>query len=270
MGRFLYSTLLSERRFSSNRILGSRDTKKGICLCYPTNHNDSAKCLFLGGSDPLLHESMDFDELTLRLKGNLVRSGLYCLGRRSEPLFLVSVIASRPASSHWCAVSRTRSQTDTSSMRFSPCCRSLRRAACGPWSPLAWRTSSSAWIPSWPAGTTRPHSWGHFISTVDLKSLCCPWKSACFLFLLHFRSAGKVLKMLWWMLLRAPRPRSGFWSVGSSWLDAEKKRWAAELPEQHQGQGQGHGGGSAAAVSVSSNDVLVSWFSSTLGGSAVG
>ena len=78
-----------------------------------------------------------------------------------------------------------------------------------------------------------------------------------------------VLKMLWWMLLRAPRPRSGFWSVGSSWLDAEKKRWAAELPEQHQGQGQ-DGGGSTAAVSVSSNDVLVSWFFSTLGGSAVG
>ena len=91
--------------------------------------------------------------------------------------------------------------------------------------------------------------------------------------LLCVRSAGPVLKILW-QLLRAPRPRSGFWGVNSSWVDAEKKRWAApavaELPGQHQGQKPGPGPGSSAAVSVSSNDVLTSWFFSTLCGSDVG
>lgn len=201
-------------------------TKEGICLCYSSAYNENEKTLFLTATDTLLHESMDYEELCRRLGGSLVKAGRSCLGRRKEPLFLVSAIA---ISSSKFAVVVSISHTIADGHTFYRLQAMLSQAQ----SPESGVRAMAA---------TRLADFEQRMEAFMAGGN----DTARFL-----KSAGVVLKMLCALLLRARRPRAGFWLVDPAWIDAEKKKCAAR-------------------AAVSSNDVLTSWFFSSCCGSDLG
>jgi hypothetical protein len=176
-------------------------TKEGISLCYSAAHNENEKNLFLTATDTQLHESMDYEELCRRLRGSLVKAGRSCLGRREEPLFLVSAIA---ISSSKFAVVVSISHTIADGHTFYRLQAMLSQALS-------------------PESGVRAMTATRMADFEQRKQAFMAGGNDTAGFL---RSAGVILKMLC-AQLRAPRLRAGFWLVDPAWVDAEKKKCAA-------------------------------------------
>ena len=136
-------------------------------------------------------------------RGSLVKAGRSCLGRRDEPLFLVSTIA-------------------ISSSKFALVCSISHSIADGHTFYRLQAMLSQALSPDSGVRAMTATRLPNFEQRLDAFMAGGNDTAA------YLRSAGVVLKTLF-AQLRAPRsrPAAGFWRVDSSWIDAEKKKLAA-------------------------------------------